>query len=310
MTQINAHYKDRLFAALFGNSDRKELTLDLYNALNNTHYTNPDDIQLNMLDDVVYMGMRNDVSFLLANDLNMYEQQSSWNPNMPLRQFCYAAHAIEAYLKETEMDSLVYGNVLVKIPAPKLVVLYNGTRNRKDTELRLSDCFEHEGGDLEAVVHVYNINPGSRLPMSCSPLNDYSIFVDVYRNIAGGSKDRALQIKAANAALAMLPDGPVKRYISAQKGQVINMLLTEYDAQKTMDAIAKQEHKLGVAEGEVKGRTEGRAEGKEEGKQLTKDAYKRLAEAMKNGGYSSDDLVRIMLDEAFCNEMMQKFDIS
>ena len=107
MAKVNFHYKDRLFSTLFGNDQRKGLTLSLYNSLNHTHYTNVDDLRINTIDDVVYMGMKNDVSFLLANDLNLYEQQSTWNPNMPLREFCYAEHVIEAYLKETGLDVLM-----------------------------------------------------------------------------------------------------------------------------------------------------------------------------------------------------------
>ena len=74
--KINRRYKDRLFYALFGSEERKRLTLELYNAINQTDYDNPDDLQLNTIEDVVYMGMKNDVSFLLASDLNMYEQSS------------------------------------------------------------------------------------------------------------------------------------------------------------------------------------------------------------------------------------------
>ncbi|CCX67383.1 putative uncharacterized protein [Firmicutes bacterium CAG:791] len=103
--KINRRYKDRLFYALFGSEERKRLTLELYNAINQTDYDNPDDLQLNTIEDVVYMGMKNDVSFLLASDLNMYEQQSTWNPNMPLRCFLYAAHALEKYLHDTRNSS-------------------------------------------------------------------------------------------------------------------------------------------------------------------------------------------------------------
>ena len=74
--KINRRYKDRLFYALFGSEERKRLTLELYNAINQTDYDNPDDLQLNTIEDVFYMGMKNDVSFLLASDLNMYEQNS------------------------------------------------------------------------------------------------------------------------------------------------------------------------------------------------------------------------------------------
>ncbi|MCI6594301.1 MAG: hypothetical protein MSJ87_03470 [Firmicutes bacterium] len=114
--KMNRRYKDRLFYALFGSEERKRLTLELYNAINQTDYDNPNDLQLNTIEDVVYMGMKNDVSFLLASDLNMYEQQSTWNPNMPLRCFLYAAHALEKYLYDTRNSSRLLTSTLVKVP--------------------------------------------------------------------------------------------------------------------------------------------------------------------------------------------------
>ena len=59
---------------LFGNTANKEWILSLYNAINGSAYTNPDDIKLNTIDNVVYMGMKNDVSFLIGNTMNLYEQ--------------------------------------------------------------------------------------------------------------------------------------------------------------------------------------------------------------------------------------------
>jgi len=54
---VNRLYKDRLFHMLF--SDKTAL-LSLYNALNGTHYDNPDDLII-----TIYMGMHNDVSCIL-----------------------------------------------------------------------------------------------------------------------------------------------------------------------------------------------------------------------------------------------------
>ena len=63
---INREYRDRLFKFIFGNPEHKEWTLSLYNAINGTNYTNPEDIQLTTLDDAVYMNMKNDISFLIT----------------------------------------------------------------------------------------------------------------------------------------------------------------------------------------------------------------------------------------------------
>ena len=223
MIKTNRRYKDRLFIALFGSPERKELTLELYNALNGTSYTNPDDIEINTLDDVIYIDMKNDISFILQDDLNMYEQQSTYNPNMPLKQFLYAAHAIEAYLEQNNLKEKLYGVNQVKIPTPKLVTLYNGDRKTGDTELRLSNCFYGtSSGDIEVVVHLYSINLGDDLLGRCKSIEDYSLFVETCKKNSGMINENAV-----NRAIAILPEGPVKAYLSAQRAEVIDMILTE-----------------------------------------------------------------------------------
>ena len=79
--KINKKYKDRLFRLIF--QDKKDL-LELYNAINNSDYTNPEDLTITTIEDVVYMGMKNDLSFLIDDVLNLYEHQSSYSPNLPL----------------------------------------------------------------------------------------------------------------------------------------------------------------------------------------------------------------------------------
>lgn len=74
-TKVNRQYKDRLFKFIF--SDKADL-LELYNAINDTNYSNPDDMEINTLQGVVYMGMYNDISFLIADVLNLYEHQSTF----------------------------------------------------------------------------------------------------------------------------------------------------------------------------------------------------------------------------------------
>ena len=71
---MNRQYKDRLFKFIFGNPENKEWTLSLYNAINGSSYTNPDDIKLTTIEDAVYMNMKNDVSFLITDKMNFYEQ--------------------------------------------------------------------------------------------------------------------------------------------------------------------------------------------------------------------------------------------
>ena len=54
----NKKHKDRVFRKLFGYEKYKGNLLELYNALNDSNYTNPDDLEINTLDDVFYMNMK------------------------------------------------------------------------------------------------------------------------------------------------------------------------------------------------------------------------------------------------------------
>ena len=84
---VNRNYKSSIFAMLF--SDRKEL-LGLYNAVSGKHYSDPELLEVNTLENAIYMNMKNDVSFLLDAEMMLYEHQSTWNPNMPLRDLIYS----------------------------------------------------------------------------------------------------------------------------------------------------------------------------------------------------------------------------
>lgn len=81
-SRINRRYKDSLFRKVFSN--KKDL-LDLYNALNGTDYSNEEELTVTTLEDVVYISVKNDLSFLVGGTINLYEHQSSYNPNMPVR---------------------------------------------------------------------------------------------------------------------------------------------------------------------------------------------------------------------------------
>ena len=107
--------------------DKAEL-LSLYNAVNGTNYTNTDDLTINTLRNAIYMGMKNDVSFLFHMTLNLYEHQSTVNPNMPLRDLFYVAQVLQGMIREENL----YGSALVMIPTPNFVVFYNVDRTALD----------------------------------------------------------------------------------------------------------------------------------------------------------------------------------
>ena len=73
----NRQYQDRLFKAIFGREEHKHWLLSLYNALNGSSYTDPSAIEINTIEGIIYVTMKNDISFLIDSQLNLYEQQSS-----------------------------------------------------------------------------------------------------------------------------------------------------------------------------------------------------------------------------------------
>ncbi len=92
---VHREYKDRLFRFIFGAEENREHILSLYNALRGTGYTNVEKIVIKTLGDVIYLGIKNDVSFMLSSDMNLFEHQSTYNPNMPMRGFSYFARLYE-----------------------------------------------------------------------------------------------------------------------------------------------------------------------------------------------------------------------
>ena len=247
----NREYKDRLFKFIFGNPENKEWTLSLYNAMNHSHYTDPNDIRLNTIENAVYMSMKNDVSFLIADTLNFYEQQSTFNPNMPMRFLIYAGMVYNKYVSESKRYHR-YSRTLQKAPTPKCVCFYNGTDDRADRViLQLTDAFAPDSSpDIEVKVTMININFGHNKDLleACRPLEDYAQFVDMIR---ANQKITDTLEDAIDAALDKLPDDSViKPFLTANKAEVKYMCITEYDEERT---FAEQ-------------REEGREEGSEEGR--------------------------------------------
>lgn len=177
--RVNRKYKDSLFRKIF--SDRKDL-LDLYNALNDTQYTDEEELTVTTLEDVIYVSIKNDVSFLLGGTMNLYEHQSSYNPNMPIRGLIYFARLYQNYIDECEIN--VFSPVLKHLPRPKFIVFYNGSKDEPDQKLlRLTDAFTETGESgescLECCATMLNINYGHNYELmeKCRRLEEYSAFV-------------------------------------------------------------------------------------------------------------------------------------
>ena len=151
--RANHQYKDTVFRMLYRD---KENLLSLYNAVNDRNYTNPEELQIVTLENAIYMGMKNDLAFIMDMNLYLYEHQSTMNPNIPLRNLFY----ISAEYQKMVAGRSLYSSAVIKIPAPKFFVFYNGTAKAEDRfEYKLSDMYEkcEEKPDLELNVTVLNI---------------------------------------------------------------------------------------------------------------------------------------------------------
>ena len=153
---VNYKYKDTLFRFIFNNRER---LLGLYNALNHSDYTNADELEINTLENVVYLSMKNDLSFIFDFGLYIFEHQSTYCPNMPLRDLHYVSTLLEGLIPK----KYLYSTKLLKIPTPHFVVFYNGETKLEDRKiLKLSDMYEkqEEHPELELKVTLLNINYG------------------------------------------------------------------------------------------------------------------------------------------------------
>ena len=226
----NRQYKDRLFKVIFGSPEHKEYALSLYNAVNNSHYTDAELLDFYTIENVVYMGMKNDLSFIFDATLNLYEQQSSFNPNMPLRGLMYLSKQYEKYVDDHHLN--VYRGTLCKVPAPRYIVFYNGNDIQPDKrELKLSDAFITSIHDaaLEVTAIMLNINFGQnkKIMKTCAPLNDYSKFVSYVK--MNQRKGLAVQDAVSIAVEKAIEENLLDGFFAEHRAEVIGMILTEYD---------------------------------------------------------------------------------
>lgn len=227
-------YRDNLFKKAFS---KPEDLLSLYNAISGRNYSNPDDIEITTLDDVIFIGIKNDISFLVDCSMNLYEHQSTYNPNMPIRGLFYFARLYADYVEQHDLN--LYGEQRLKLPTPQYCVFYNGSDEMEDyRELKLSDSFQHPvkggGGCIEITAKMYNINYGrnKELLAACNRLEEYSYVVNrLTKSILGKSgEEREIAIYAAIDDC--IKNDKLKDVLIKDREEVKEMLLSVYDAEK------------------------------------------------------------------------------
>ncbi|SEP84033.1 hypothetical protein SAMN02910369_00708 [Lachnospiraceae bacterium NE2001] len=296
MTKLNRKHRDSLFCYIYGREENKEWTLSLFNSINDTNYEDPNEIIINTIEDILFIGRQNDVSFLINDTINLYEHQSTYNPNMPIRQLMYASQLYSKYVFDNDLN--LYSEKQIILPIPKFITFYNGEKDREDMILKLSDAFpkdSHLDGDIEVLVKMLNINQGhnKELLAKCKTLSQYSQFVDTIRKLS-----KVMDIEAAieHALNEMSDETSLKQFLLAHRAEVYKMVINEYDEEKTKDQFRREF----IAEGKA----EGIAEGKDE-------AYvqydKLISQLLKDNRL--DDLKKASEDKEYRSLLFKEYNI-
>ena len=244
--RANRKYKDTVFRILF--SDKEHL-LSLYNAVSGKTYTDPEQLQIVTLENAVYMGMKNDLAFIIDTNLFLYEHQSTYSANMPLRDLFYIA---SEYQKLVDKKSL-YSSKLQKIPAPKFLVFYNGTEEMEDSRTEyLSAAFENLTGepDLELKVLTLNINIGhnQELLEQCRALKEYAQYVDRVRKYVGKMN---LDAAVHRAVEECIREGILEDFLRVNRSEVEKVSIFEYDKEEEERKLREAEREVGREDGAI-----------------------------------------------------------
>ena len=296
---LNRNHKDALFRFIFKNP--KDL-LSLYNALNGTDYTDVSDLTVTTLEDIVYMSYKNDISFILGSEMSLFEHQSTFNPNMPLRGFFYFSSLYKKYVAENNID--IYSSKRAQIPIPRYIIFYNGRQEMPERcTLRLSDAFVKKSDNynsnqvtasdtsskcnsakfqpaMEITAHMININIGNNAELmeKCRLLHDYAAFIGLIRDYVSQENDINTAVTLAiNQAIS---HNILKEVLSVHTAEVRDMILTEYNEEQHIKNEKNISYDDGFNDGVECGIVQGVERGIEQG--IIKGTQQTKIEAIKN----------------------------
>ena len=271
---VAVKFKDNVFCMIY--RDKKNL-LELYNALNNSNYEDVDALEVTTLNGGSYMKYKNDASFLLSMNLYMFEQQSSKNPNMPLRFL----HYLSDVYREMYSNDLLHRRSMIKLPVPHFITFYNGREKWIDNEeiIRLSDMFENyvNNPQIELKVRVININGDAAILDRCKSLRDYMTFVEKVR-YKTDFENIDIRTAVMTAMDECMKDDILVDFFEEHRAEVIEVSIYDYDEEKVRKILAEEAKEEGREKGREEGRQEGREEGRQEGRQEGREEGKKEGE--------------------------------
>ncbi|MBR3357446.1 MAG: hypothetical protein IKG46_06395 [Solobacterium sp.] len=292
MTKTQREYKDRLFRFLFGSSEHKDWSLQLYNILMGTEFSDPDQLTLFTLENVLYKTWKNDIAMIGPDGrLLLVEQQSTPSVNLPVRMLSYVSQSLNKYLALT--GRTWFDARPIEIPAPFFYTVYNGTIRLSAYTISLSSLYSgtvsEQALDLRTVWIDINGIQENEGHGKCRPLYEYQWFVKHARqnmkNMSG--------YQAFRKALEDMPENfVIRNYLTANQKEVIMLSLYEYDEKLVRKNDAEYYYENGFLDGERKGKNKGLAEGKLEGESA--QVCRMICSIMKNHGFSFDETCRFL----------------
>ena len=252
----NREYKSDVFSMLLEDPNN---ALQLYNALNESNYTDPGLVKIRTLDKGVSLSVRNDSAFVLDSNLSIYEHQSSVCPNMPVRCLIYFSNIIEKIVKGHN----IYGKTLVKLPTPRFAVFYNGAENQPEQyDLRLSDAFAHkvEKPEIELTCRVYNINKGhnQKLLEACPFLKEYMLFVDYVRAYHAEQEYENLELAINLAIDRCIMENVLRNFLKEHRSEVVKVTQLDYTFGRQIELEREDAKREGIERGIGLGIEQGR----------------------------------------------------
>ncbi len=260
MNNENRKYKDTIFRRLFNN---KEEIIPLYNQISGNNIAEDAEVEIITLTDTMYVEQVNDLGFTVDDRLVvLVEQQSSINPNMPLRFLLYVAREYEKILERKS----IYRERMMKIPTPEFYVLYNGRKRLEKTitKSRLSDLFGKKSDNisLELKVTTLDINSDDfTKALSNTSLYQYILAIKAIQNCVDNDGNLRECIED------LIKKDVLRNFLLENSSEVVNMITFEFDKELY---------------GEVK---------KEEGRE---EERLKIIEKLKKKGYSDKEIEDIL----------------
>ncbi len=259
--RANRTYKDGIFRTLFND---KEKLIELYNALEGTHFGLDIPLEFQTLEDAIYKNLKNDIAFTIDGKYIIFiKHQSTDNPNLPLRLLEYSTKTLGNMVKDRE----VYSTRKIKLPFPEFYMFYNGVKSfPEEWEMKLSDLYpvKEKGAFLELKVRAINVNyeRGAALLMKCKTLQEYSQFVHLVRKHLSVTKDLAEALRVCIPIC--MEQGILKEFLKRHGTEVQNMLRVEISEEEYRAIREEGAYENGYEDGMEKGLEKGIEQGKAE----------------------------------------------